>query len=63
MGWSEQLLVIDEVSTCGAAAFEIVSRRMQQVGRVLWRRQLTMSPPERMAPFGGIGLVLMGHFA
>ena len=58
-----QLLVIDEVSTCGAAAFEIVSRRMQQVARVLWRRQFGTSPPEEMEPFGGIGVVLMGDFA
>ena len=58
-----QLLVIDEVSTCGAAAFEIVNRRMQQVARVLWRRQFATSPPEEMAPFGGIGVVLMGDFA
>ena len=61
--WSGRLLVIDEVSTCGAAAFEIVSRRMQQMARVLWRRHFATPPPEEMAPFGGIGVVLMGHFA
>ena len=33
---------------CGSAAFEIVSRRMQQMARVLWRRHFA---------------VLMGHFA
>ena len=36
---------------------------MQQVARVLWRRQFGTSPPEDMAPFGGIGMVLMGDFA
>ena len=61
--WSGRLLVIDEVSTCGAAAFEIVSRRIQQMARVLWRRHFATPPPEEMAPFGGIGVVLMGHFA
>ena len=58
-----ELLVIDEVSTCGAAALEIVSRRMQQVARVLWRRQFGSAPPDDMAPFGGVGVVLMGDFA
>ena len=32
-----QLIVIDEISTCGAASLEVVSRRMQQVARVVWR--------------------------
>ncbi len=58
-----ELLLIDEVSTCGAAALEIVSRRLQQVSRVLWRENFGTSPPEDIAPFGGIGVVLMGDFA
>ena len=52
-----------EVSTCGAGAFELISRRMQQVARVLWRRQFGTAPPDDMAPFGGVGVVLMGDFA
>ena len=35
---SAELVAIDEISTCGAAALEVVSRRMQQVARVLWHR-------------------------
>ena len=58
-----ELLVVDEVSTFGAASFEIVSRRMQQVARVLWRRRFRCPPPEDMGPFGSIGVVLMGDFA
>ena len=46
-----QLLVIDEVSTLGAAPFEVISRRMEQVGKVLWRERHGVSgfakaPPE-----------------
>ena len=58
-----ELLVIDEVSTCGAGALEIISRRMQQVARVLWRRRFRSEPPEDMVPFGGVGVLLMGDFA
>ena len=60
---SVELLVIDEISTCGAAALEVVSRRMQQVARVLWRRRFRYQPPDDMGPFGGIGVLLMGDFA
>jgi len=31
-----KLLVIDEISTVGAAQFEIISRRLDQVGKALW---------------------------
>ena len=58
-----QLIVIDEISTCGAASLEVVSRRMQQVNRVLWRRRFRTTPPANMGPFGGVGVVLMGDFA
>ena len=60
---SVELLVIDEMSTCGAAALEVVSRRMQQVARVLWRRKFRCEPPDDLSPFGGIGVLLMGDFA
>ena len=60
---SVELLVIDEISTCGAAALEVVSRRMQQVARVLWRRKFGSAPPVDLSPFGGIGVLLMGDFA
>ena len=42
-----ELIVIDEISTCGAASLEVVSRRMQQVARVVWRRKFNMEPPSR----------------
>ena len=32
-----QLLVIDEISIVGAAQFEIICRRLEQVGKILWR--------------------------
>ena len=56
-------ILIDEISTCGAGTFEVVSRRMQQVARVLWRRRFRSPPPDDLGPFGGIGVLLMGDFA
>ena len=35
--WHVQLLVIFEILTVGAAQFEIICRRLEQVGKVLWR--------------------------
>lgn len=58
-----QLIVIDEMSTCGAASPEGVSRHMQQVARVVWWRIFKRAPPANMGPFGGMGVVLMGDFA
>ena len=60
-----EFIVIDEISTCGAAALEVVSRRMRQVARVLWRRRFHCEPPpgSDSEPFGGIGVLLMGDFA
>ena len=58
-----QLLVIDEISTVGAAPFEIISRRLEQVGKVLWRERFGTAPPDELGGFGGIGVVCMGDFA
>jgi len=58
-----QLLLVDEISTVGAAQFELMSRRLQQVARVLFRDRTGAEPPFDMGPFGGIGVVLMGDFA
>jgi len=58
-----QLLVIDEVSTLGAPAFEIMSRRFEQVGKVLWRNRTGCKPPDSLGGFGGIGVLLIGDFA
>ena len=58
-----QLLVIDEISTVGAAQFEIVSRRLDQVRKVLWREKFNTVPPDDEDGFGGIGVVCMGDFA
>ena len=41
-----QLLVIDEISTLGAAQFEIICRRLEQVGKVLWRTRRGGPPPD-----------------
>ena len=59
---SVELLVIGEVSTCGAAPLEVVSRRMQQVACVLWRRRFRRPPPGDLGPFGGIDALLIGDF-
>ena len=58
-----ELVVIDEVSTCGAASFEVICRRMQQVASVLCHRRFSPPPPDDMAPFGGVGIIIMGDFA
>ena len=58
-----QLLVIDEISTVGAAQFEIVSRRLDQVRKVLWRERFHTAAPDDDVGFGGIGVVCMGDFA
>lgn len=58
-----QLLVIDEISTVGAAQFAIISRRLDQVGKALWRERFHTAPPDDDDDFGGIGVVCMGDFA
>ncbi len=58
-----ELLVIDEISTVGAAQFEIISRRLDQVGKRLWRERFDQATPEDLGGFGGIGVVCMGDFA
>ena len=58
-----QLLLVDEISTVGAAQFEVMNRRLQQVARVLFRERTGAEPPLDMGPFGGIGVVLMGDLA
>ena len=58
-----KLLVIDEISTVGAAQFEIISRRLDQVGKALWRERTGQAPPDDLQGFGGIAVVCMGDFA
>ena len=58
-----ELLVIGEISNCGAAALEVLCRRMQQVARVLWRCKLCRAPRVDLSSFGGIGVLLMADFA
>ena len=58
-----ELLVLDEVSTIGAASFQIICRRLEQVGKVLWREKYRTCPPDDIGGFGGIGVLLMGDFA
>ena len=58
-----ELLLIDEISTVGAAQLETINRRLQQVARVVHRKRFGTEPPDDMGPFGGIGIVLMGDFA
>ena len=58
-----KLIVIDEISTVGAAQFEIISRRLEQVSKSLWRERFNVAPPDDFGGFGGIGIVCMGDFA
>ena len=58
-----RLLVFDETSNVGAAQFGIVGKRLQQVGRVLWRERFRREQPDDLGAFGGVGVVLMGDFA
>ena len=60
-----ELLVIDEISTLGAASFELISRRLEQVGKVLWLERFgrAQTMPNDLGGFGGIGVVLIGDFA
>ena len=58
-----RLIVVDEISTVGAAQFAIMARRLQQVGRVLWRERFRREPRGDLGSFGGFGIVLMGDFA
>ena len=58
-----ELLLIDEISTVGAAQFEMICRRLEQVGKALWRKRSGTRPPEDLGGFGGIAVVCMGDFA
>lgn len=59
-----ELLVIDDVQTVAPAAFEIMSRRLQQVGRVLWIERFgrNQTLPDGHYGFGGIGVMLTGDW-
>ena len=58
-----ELLLIDEISMVGAAQFELMSRRLEQVGKVLWWKRFGKAPPDDLGGFGGIAVVCMGDFA
>ena len=58
-----QFIVIDEISTLGAAQFEIICRRLEQVGKVVWRTRRGSSSPDSLGGLGGIGVLLLGDFA
>ena len=45
----------------GAAQFEMISRRLDQVARSILRSR-GIEPPEDMGGFGGLGVVLTGDF-
>ena len=59
--------MLDEVSTIGAASFEIISRRLEQVAKALWRQRNPGKSldacPEDFGGFGGMGVICMGDFA
>ena len=58
-----ELLLVDEISTVGAAQLEIINRRLRQVSRVVHREQFGTEPPDNVGSFGSIGVVLMGDLA
>ena len=58
-----ELLLIDEISTVGAAQVEMMSRRFEQVKKVMWCQLRGTEPPESFGGFGSIGMVCMGTFA
>ena len=60
---STKLIVIDEVSTLGAAQLEMVSRRMEQVSEWRYVRQFRRAPGQGFGGFGGASVVLSGDFA
>ena len=57
-----ELLLIDEISTVGAGQFEMISRRLEQLSKALWRERAGAEPPEDLGGFGGLGIVLIGDF-
>ena len=58
-----ELLVIDEISTVGAAQLEIINRRLQQVSIVVHQEQFGTDPPHTLGTFASFGVVLVGDFA
>jgi DNA replication protein DnaC len=57
-----RLLVIDEISTVGAAQFEMIHRRLQQVHLYLCQMQSEGRHAQVDYGFGNIGLMLVGDF-
>ena len=57
-----RFIVIDEISTVGAAQFAIIAKRLTQAARVLYRERFRRDPPDDLGPFGGFGIML-GDFA
>ena len=65
-----RLIVIEEISTIGAVQFAVLCRRLQQVSRVLWRRNFGTPPPDdfgltsqSLTACGLFGILVMGDFA
>ena len=58
-----RLNVIDEISTVGASQFAIISKRLRQAGRVLYRERFQRDPPDEFGSWCGFGIMLMGDFA
>ena len=58
-----ELAIVIIISTVGAAQFEIMKRRLEQVGKVWWRRRFGTRPPDNQGGFGSLGDVLIGDFA
>ena len=58
-----RVALLEDVELVGAAQFEIMKRRLEQVGKVWWRRRFGTRPPDNQGGFGSLGDVLIGDFA
>ena len=58
-----RVALLEDVELVGAAQFEIMKRRLEQVGKVWWRRRFGTRPPDNQGGFGSLGDVLIGDFS
>ena len=57
-----RLLVIDEISMVSAEQLELVSRRLEQAAKILYRERHGRRAPASFGGFGGLHVLLVGDF-
>ena len=57
-----RILVIDDISTVSGVQFEMVSRRLEQAAKVLYRQRYGLRAPASFDGFGGLHVLLVGDF-